>query len=94
VHPPNRDSYGYGYALAMMMAGRAPLSSGANQNRVFIDLTDDNEPTDSPVSNCLLIVSIRVNFPQTVPFQARNFSTNPWPHYSLFCAVAKGVERC
>ncbi|KAJ5135676.1 uncharacterized protein N7515_004954 [Penicillium bovifimosum] len=28
------------------MAGRVPLSSGANQRRVFIDLTDDHEPTD------------------------------------------------
>jgi histone-lysine N-methyltransferase SUV39H len=29
------------------MAGRVPLGSGANQNKVFIDLTDEPEPTDS-----------------------------------------------
>lgn len=31
------------------MAGRVPLGSGANQNRVFIDLTDETEPGDSEV---------------------------------------------
>ncbi|KAJ5158618.1 uncharacterized protein N7500_008269 [Penicillium coprophilum] len=36
------------------MAGRVPLGSGANQNRVFIDLTDEIEPNDSEVSENLV----------------------------------------
>jgi hypothetical protein len=31
------------------MAGRVPLGSGANQSRVFIDLTDETDPGDSEV---------------------------------------------
>lgn len=31
------------------MAGRVPIGSGANQNRVFIDLTDETELGDSEV---------------------------------------------
>ena len=31
------------------MAGRVPLGSGANQNRVFIDLTGETDPGDSEV---------------------------------------------
>lgn len=45
------------------MAGRVPLGSGANQNRVFIDLTDETDPGDSEVVSAY--APVHLDLPKT-----------------------------
>lgn len=51
------------------MAGRVPFSSGAVQNQVFIDLTDESEPVESTVSNVAVHINLpRTSCPRSLPF--------------------------
>ncbi|KAJ5516838.1 hypothetical protein N7527_008398 [Penicillium freii] len=63
------------------MAGRVPLGSGANQNRVFIDLTDETDPGDSEVPKNLVqgklpFVAALAYHPPTVPLKRKSVDTS------------------